>query len=382
MWGLRKGWNKEKKVTNRDNPRNLWIKPKEVVMGSGQRFVWVVFLLAVVTFVSVWKVQAAEKITLPKGCYTCRPSPTRGDENVLTDGKKQSSYYVEVAGWKTWEPVEIIFNLGKNYPIDRVKLYSTNNTDGKIGVVTLYASQNGQIYTAIGKADNSKAPLNYPETAVIEIKANGEEAKFVKIKYVASGGRITQLGEVEIFAGAGATLEKKSIVGGETAAPGEVYREDFETGEARGWEVEANYLDGLVMGIVEGGAEGSKYAYEIRRDSGKTDTMFRWISPHIAIKGGKGYQLVMDQKNTYDTSKLAGKKGTQILWYDSERKEIPSEEKITGFGSPDPNWHEVKSPVFAAPANAAFARIRLGVDWRDFFGGLYWRVDNIRLIEK
>jgi len=183
---------------------------------------------------------------------------------------------------------------------------------------------------------------------------------------------------VEIFAGAG----KKPTAGAETAVPGEVYREDFESGEAQGWEVEVNYLNGLVMGIVDGGAGGSKYAFEIRRDGGKTDTMFRWISPHIAIKGGKGYQLTMDQKNTYNTSKLAGKKGTQILWYDSERKEIPSEEKITGFGNPDTNWHEVKSPVFTAPANAAFARIRLAVDWRDFFGGLYWRVDNIRLIEK
>jgi len=328
--------------------------------------------------VSVWRVQAAEKITLPKGCYTCKPSPTRGVENVLIDGKKKSSYYIEVAGWKTREPVEIVFNLGKNYPIDRVKLYSCNNKDGKIGVVTLYASQNGQIYTEIGKADNSKAPVNYPETQIIEIKANGEEAKFVKIKYVASSGRITQLSEVEIFAGAG----KKPTAGAETAVPGEVYREDFESGEAQGWEVEVNYLNGLVMGIVDGGAGGSKYAFEIRRDGGKTDTMFRWISPHIAIKGGKGYQLTMDQKNTYNTSKLAGKKGTQILWYDSERKEIPSEEKITGFGNPDTNWHEVKSPVFTAPANAAFARIRLAVDWRDFFGGLYWRVDNIRLIEK
>ena len=351
-----------------------------------QRFVCAVFLLAVVMLVSVCKVQAAEKITLPKGCYTCKPSPTSGDGNVLIDGKKHSSYYVEVAGWKTWEPVEIVFDLGKNYPIDRVKLYSCNNTDGKIGVVTLYTGQDGRDYTEIGKADNSKSPVNYPQTQVIEIKANGKEARFLKIKYVASGGRITQLSEVEIFPGAGATSEKKPAAGGEitvqTAVPEEVYREDFETGEAQGWEVEVNYLDGLVMGIVDGGAEGSKYAYEIRRDSGKTDTMFRWISPHIAIKGGKGYQLVMDQKNTYDTSKLAGKKGTQILWYDSERKEIPSEEKITGFGSPDPNWHEVKSPVFTAPANAAFTRIRLGVDWRDFFGGLYWRVDNIRLMEK
>jgi len=172
-----------------------------------QRFVWTVFLLVVVVFVC--KIEAAEKITLRKGCYTCKPSLESGGQNVLIDGRKQSSCYVDVAGWKTWEPVEIVFDLGKSYSIDSVKLYSCNSKDGKIGVVTLYASQNGQIYTEIGKADNSKAPLNYPKTQIIEIKANGEEAKFVKIKYVSSGGRITQLSEVEIFPGAGATFEKK-----------------------------------------------------------------------------------------------------------------------------------------------------------------------------
>jgi len=158
-------------------------------------------LVVVLILVCGSRAQAQEKITLSKGCYTYEPSPVEGPENVLIDGKKGSSAEVHVARWKTFEPVEIVFDLGKNYPIDRVKLYSSSSRDGKIGVVTLYASQDGQTYTEIGKADNSKTPLTYPKTEIIEVKANGKEARFVKIKYVASGGRITQLSEVEIFQG-------------------------------------------------------------------------------------------------------------------------------------------------------------------------------------
>ena len=187
-------------------------------------------------------------------------------------------------------------------------------------------------------------------------------------------------------------LKKKYTGGVETvvqaAVPGEVYREDFESGEAQGWEVEVNYKDLLTMGIAQGGTGGSKYAYEIRRDSGKTDTMFKWLSPYIAVKGGKSYQLTMDQKNSIDTTSLKnwenppkGPEACRVYWYDSSRKEISSA-GIKGFGGPNPNWHPVKSSVLTAPSNVAFARIRLSADHPDFFGGLYWRVDNIRLIEK
>jgi len=176
--------------------------------------------------------------------------------------------------------------------------------------------------------------------------------------------------------------------------PAEVFREDFETGDISSWRLIKNYQNNLAMGVVDGGASGSKSAYEIRRDATSADCAFYLQSPFIPVKPGKIYELQFEQKNTYDTSKMScgsiygltyqGKDNCPcgIRWYDADRKEILPESGVPGFGSPNPQWHKVVKPGFKPPEKAVFARIQFGLDWPDVFGGKYWTIDNIVLVEK
>ena len=93
-------------------------------------------------------------------------------------------------------------------------------------------------------------------------------------------GKITKLGTIVLILG---------LLSPAVYAAKEVYKEDFESGQAPGWELKANYQNSLTIGIVDGGAEDSKYAYEIRRDAEKKDTMFQLFSSFITITAGKNY---------------------------------------------------------------------------------------------
>ena len=179
----------------------------------------------------------------------------------------------------------------------------------------------------------------------------------------------------------------------------DVFKEDFEAGTEdlvstwkgkcpKKWEIGFNYRSDLDMNVVEGGPDGSKYCYEIKLKEGvvrdtpdKRDNACKLLSPHIPVEAGKRYQLIMEQSNTYDPSRANGKSGPRIIWYDLNLKQI-SESKITGFGRPNPEWHLVKTPFFQAPENATSARVRISYDWPDLRKGHYWRIDNLRLIEK
>ena len=174
----------------------------------------------------------------------------------------------------------------------------------------------------------------------------------------------------------------------------EVFKEDFEAGTEnlvstwkgkcpKKWEIEFNYRGDLDMNVVEGGPEGGSYCYEIKLKQGaeKRDNACKLLSPHIPVEPGKSYQLIMEQDNTYDTSRVAGKSGPAIVWYDLNLKKI-SESKLSGFGPPNPEWHLVKTPFVQAPENATSARVRISYDWPDLGKGQYWRIDNLRLIEK
>jgi len=159
----------------------------------------------------------------------------------------------------------------------------------------------------------------------------------------------------------------------------EVFKEDFE-GDISAWKT-SNYTNALTMGVVSGGAGGSNQAYEIRRDAGKTDIAFGLTSPAFEVKEGKTYILSVEMKNSYNTSKpiqFGKEKGpaNKIFWLDLNGNKI-SEQKIVGFGAPNEEWHTVKIPA-PAPANAARAQIKFATDWPDIFGGLYWRIDNIK----
>ena len=170
----------------------------------------------------------------------------------------------------------------------------------------------------------------------------------------------------------------------------EIYKEDFESGQAPGWQIK-NFLDHLTLRVVEGGADGSQYAFEIRRDGPKKDLQFTLQSPLIKIVGGEIYTLQFAQKNTCDTSKFlffkgglgSGGKGgpaSGIRWYDQNQQEI-SAAGIRGFGPANSNWHQISKGNLQAPANAVFARIQFGMDWPDVIhGGKYWRMDDIMLI--
>lgn len=158
----------------------------------------------------------------------------------------------------------------------------------------------------------------------------------------------------------------------------EVFKENFE-GDTTAWTV-SNYQNALTMGVVSEGADDSKQAYEIRRDGPKVDIAFSFLSPRFEVKGGKTYVLSMDMKNSYNCSKpiqFGKKKGpaSRIIWFDSDGKEIGQYE-IVGFGPPNEEWHKVKVTA-TAPANAAEAQIKIGADYPDIYGGMYWRMDNI-----
>ena len=146
-----------------------------------------------------------EKLMLPKGCYKYNIEPgwkgdaqgieLKDDGDDLIDGdKRTTSYTTHCVGWKSGS-AEVTFDLGKEEKIGSVVVYY----GGRFQKLEVSLSKDGQNFTLAGQTTNIAS--TYPQEGRLAISGEGENAKYIKIKF--DGMKQTQITEVEIYAGEG-----------------------------------------------------------------------------------------------------------------------------------------------------------------------------------
>ena len=151
-----------------------------------------------------------------------------------------------------------------------------------------------------------------------------------------------------------------------------------------GAKYEGGDTNPLKMGILEGGARGSKRAYEMRRDAPKGDMYAAIVTAAFEVEAGKSYVLSLDSKHSHDLRKLGHYKlpaSVVVFWYDDNGNLI-LKTPIRKFDGPNEQWHVDSSPTLPAPTGVVKARIMLGIEVPDLLNGKYWRMDNITFSTK
>ena len=157
--------------------------------------------------------------------YSIFPSPNYhlctdpGDRTQLTDGKTTTSYFWTqkgTVGWQYSSYVDIVIDLGKTEPVDRVTFTSAA---GKAGVqwprtAMVLVSDDGKNFYKVGDliaADEKRNGLFDNETyAIRKIESDplAVKGRYVKLFLIGSGPFLF-IDEIEVFRGAEDLLQKK-----------------------------------------------------------------------------------------------------------------------------------------------------------------------------